>query len=102
MILLGMLLISFFANILYYFDLLFPFSEDFAYSYSILVTTLMILFVGFGYYNAFASNYSKSAISIRIFLFYALIFIEIGLLFLIAFGFASDWKYGRIVISPFN
>ncbi len=101
MILLGMLLISAFGNLFFYFDFIIRFSDTFATSMSWLVTALIILQIGFGYCNAFGSDYSKSGIAYRILLFFALICLEIAMLFIIVFGFVSNWKFGRVNISPF-
>jgi hypothetical protein len=101
MILLGMLLISAFGNLFFYFDLIIRFSDTFANIMSWLVTSLVILQIGFGYFNAFGSDYSKLGITYRILLFFALICLEIAILFFIVFGFVTNWKFGAVNISPF-
>jgi hypothetical protein len=102
MILLGMLLISFFGNIFFYLDLIVPFNETFSFVMSWFISLLIIFHVGYGYYNAFGSDYSKWVISYKIVLFYLLLFLEISLLFIIVFGFISDWKFGIVSLSPFG
>ena len=101
MILLGMLLISVFGNLFFYIDLIMPFGDVFSTVASWIVTFFIFVHIYFGYYNAFSLDYSKAGISLRIILFYVLLCIEIGLLFLLLWGFLSDWKFGRIHISLF-
>jgi hypothetical protein len=101
MILLGMLLISLLGILFFYLDLLMPFSSTFADAMSYLITVLVVVQIGYGYYNAFANDYSKWGISYRILLFYALLGLEIIILFMIVFGFITDWRFGTVNISPF-
>lgn len=101
MILLGMLLISLLGILFFYLDLLIPFSVTFADVMSYLITVLVTLHIGYGYFNAFGKDYSRWGISYRILLFYLLLVLEIMLLFMIVFGFITDWRFGRIRISPF-
>ncbi len=101
MILLGMLLISALGNLFFYFDLVVPFSDGFAAGMSYLVTVLVVLQIGYGYYNAFEGDYSKWGIAYRVVLFYALLCLEILVLFMIVFGFVTDWKFGTVNVSPF-
>ncbi len=101
MILLGMLLLSAFGNLFFYLDLAVPFSNAFANGASIFVTALIILHIGYGYVNAFGADYSKPEIAYRIVLFFMLMCLEIAILFLILFGFVSNWKFGTITVSPF-
>lgn len=102
MILLGMLLISLFGNLFFYIDLILPFNETFSFIMSWLVAILIIIFVAFGFYNAFSADYSKGKITFKILLFYALICLEIFILFLLAFGIISNWKFGTVHLSPFG
>lgn len=101
MVLLGMLLISTAGNLFFYLDLIFPFSNTFADVMSIIVTILVLFHIGYGYYNAFASDYTKGQIALRLFLMFALLFIEILLLFFLVFGILSDWQFGKVEVSPF-
>jgi Protein of unknown function (DUF3667) len=101
MVLLGMLLISAFGNLFFYFDLIFPFSHAFASTMSYLITLLVVIQVGFGYINAFHQDYTRWGIAFRIALFYALTVLEIMTLFFIAFGVVTNWKFGSVNISPF-
>lgn len=101
MVLLGMLLISAFGNLFFYFDLIFPFSHAFASTMSYLVTILVVVQIGYGYINAFYQDYTRWGIAVRIALFYALLVLEIVVLFLIAFGVVSNWKFGYVNVSPF-
>jgi hypothetical protein len=102
MILLGMLLISAFGNLFFFLDLIIPFSDKFATVISWIVTVLVIFHIIYGYYNAFGPDYSKSGIASRIFLFFALFCSELMILFLVVWGFISNWKFGSIHVSPFG
>ena len=102
MILLGMLIISLFGNLFFYLNLIVPFSPSFASVMSILVTSLMIIFTAYGYFNAFKNDYSKSEIAVKIVLFFILLSVEILILFLILFGLFSNWKFGSVSLSPFG
>jgi hypothetical protein len=102
MILLGMLLLSALGNLFFYFDLIIPFNNIFSSVMSNLVTVLVILHIGYGYFNAFAAGYSRSGITYRIVLFYTLLGLEIWILFLIVFGVITNWKFGTITLSPFS
>lgn len=102
MVLLGILLLSILGNLLFYFDLVMPFSDTMANGISLFITILTFLYIAYGYLNAFGKDYSKPGITYRIALFFLLLFTEIVLLFLILFGFVSDWKFGKFVISPFG
>ena len=102
MILLGMLLITALGNLFFYADLIIPFSNTFAAAMSWIIVILIMLHVGFGYYNAFGTDYSKIGIIYRIALFYILILLQIMILFLIVFGFITNWKFGTISVSPFS
>ncbi|MCF6132505.1 DUF3667 domain-containing protein [Flavobacterium wongokense] len=99
MILLGILLLGTFAN------LYFPINNFLNWSgmaASMVVTVIINAYVIYGYINAFGSDYSKWGIAYRMVLFYALICLEIYILFVIAFGFVSNWKFGPVNIAPFG
>ena len=102
MILLGMLLITAFGNLFFYFDLIIPFGNTFSAVMSWLVPILIIFHIGYAYYNAFGIDYSKIGITYRIALFYTMICLEIVILFFIVFGFITNWKFGTVDISPFS
>ncbi len=102
MILLGMLLISAFGNLFFFLDLIIPFSDKFATAIGWIVTLLIIFQIIYGYYNAFGLDYSKSGIASRILLFFALFCSELMILFLVVWGFISNWKFGYINVSPFG
>ncbi len=101
MVLLGMILISAIAHTLYYINLL---RVDYVADVINFVTPfLVIIHIGYGYYNAFNAEYSKLGISYRVALFYGLFAIEIMLLVYLVIGIVTNWKYGTTVtISPFN
>lgn len=102
MILLGILLLSTLGNAFFYLDLLIEFSNTFADFISIIITTLIFLYIGYGYFNAFGDDYSKLGFAYRILLFFALIFFEMMILLFIAVGFITNWEFGEITISPFS
>jgi uncharacterized membrane protein (GlpM family) len=102
MILLGMLLITLFGNLFFYFELLIPFNSTFNSIMSWFVTTFIIFHSAYGFVNAFGADYSKLGIACRIILFYGLLFLEITILFLIVLGFITHWKFGTVNITPFN
>jgi hypothetical protein len=98
MILLGVLLLSTFSNILFWFKLV----HQIGMVISILITALIIIYIGFGYCNAFGSEYSKLGIAYRIVLFYALLCLEILLLTFIIVGIFTHWEFGEFQITPFG
>lgn len=102
MILLGILLISAFGNLFFYLDIVVPFSNTFANVMNWLVIVLIIFYIGYGYYSTFKMHYSKIGTLYRILVFYVLLCLEILILFLIVFGFITDWKFGTISLSPFS
>lgn len=99
MILLGILLISTIGNFIFLLNIPLQFSWMFL---SWLVAACILFYLGFAYFNAFSTEYSKWGISYRIVLFFALICLEMFILFLILFGFFSNWKFGEVSLSPFN
>lgn len=102
MILLGILLLSTLGNVIFYLDLLIEFTNTFADVISITITSLIFLYIGYGYYNAFGDDYSKSGFTYKILLFLALIFIEMMILLFITVGFITNWEFGEITLSPFS
>ena len=98
MILLGVLLISTLSNILFWFKPI----QYIGLVISLLIIALILLFICFGYFNAFGEEYSKLGIAYRIVLFFALIGIEILILTSILVGFVTNWKFGKIQITPFG
>lgn len=101
MILLGMLLISLFGNLFFYFDLIVTFNDTFASLMSKLIIFLILLQIVLGYYNAFGNDYSKLGITYRIVLFFSLMCLQMLILFLIIFGFVSNWKFGKLHLNLF-
>jgi hypothetical protein len=99
MILLGMLLTSLFGNLVFYLELIRPFPAGFAKFLQWMFPIIIPLQIGYGYFNAFRSDYSKFGIAYRIVLFYALLFLEIVFLFLLVFGIVSHWKFGLVDLS---
>lgn len=102
MILLGILLLSTIANALFYVDLILPFSDALANTITFTTIGLTLIYIGYGYVNAFSDVYSKWGITWRIVLFFALIFLEIILLFYIIIGFITNWTNETITITPFG
>ncbi len=98
MILLGILLISTFSNILFWFKPL----HQIGLVISLLITALIFFYICFGYFNAFSTDYSKFEITSRIVLFFVLITVELLFLTWLLVGFATNWKFGEIQITPFG
>lgn len=98
MILLGVLLLSTFSNILFWFKLL----HQIGMVISILTIALIIMYIGYGYFNAFNTDYSRLGIAYRIVLFFALICLEILILTWIIVGFFTNWEFGEFQITPFG
>lgn len=98
MILLGILLLSTLGNIYFPLNNYLNFSGTIA---SIVIIIIIISYVIYAYCNAFGNDYSKLGMTYRIVLFFVFLYLEIVLLFLILFGLASDWKFGKVTIAPF-
>jgi hypothetical protein len=101
MLLLGILIFSTLGNILFYFDLIVEYNDFFANTISFSIITIILLYIGYGYFNAFSTDYTRIGIAYRIFLFFALIVLEMLILLYILVGFATKWKFGAVTISPF-
>lgn len=99
MILLGILLLSTLANLYFYLNNLLGLSGQIA---SYVVIAILIAYVVFAYFNAFGNLYSRPGVMWRMMAFFLLLALDIYLLFLIVFGFVSDWKFGTVTISPFS
>ena len=99
MVLLGVLLVSIFGHILLYINLITQFSNT---SVSLVIAALINLYIGYGYFNAFGTDYSKWEIAYRIVLFFVLICLEILILLFILIGFVTDWKFGEVTLAPFG
>ncbi|RZJ33209.1 MAG: DUF3667 domain-containing protein [Flavobacterium sp.] len=99
MILLGILLINTFANVVFLVNQLFLVSYMLL---SVLTGALVVFYIGYGYYNAFGTDYSKLGISYRLVLFFAFICLELLALLLVLIGIVTDWKFGQITIAPFG
>ncbi len=98
MILLGVLLLTTFSNILFWFKLI----HQIGMVISLLTTALIILYIGYGYFNAFSTDYSRIGIAYRIVLFFVLLCLEILILIWILVGFSTNWEFGEIQITPFG
>lgn len=99
MILLGILLVSMIGNFIFTLNRLVHFSYMVL---SILVAIAINIYVIYGYYNAFARDYTKLGMAYRMLLFYVLICIEIMLVGLVLIGIVTDWKFGLVNIAPFG
>ena len=97
MILLGILLISLFGHIIFYFNLIIE-GDILSSIIDFGTPALAIIYIVYGYYNAFSTDYSKLGIAFRVLLFFGLLFLEIYILFLIIFGFLTDWKFGDLTL----
>lgn len=99
MILLGVLLISVLAHLYFPINYMLNLSSD-AASYVVIAITLV--YISFGYYNAFCNLYSKFALLLRVLLLFVLLFAEIFLLFMLSYGYVTHWKFGEIHVTPFG
>ncbi|HLO52849.1 MAG TPA: DUF3667 domain-containing protein [Saprospiraceae bacterium] len=99
MILLGILLLSTLGNIYFPLNNFLNFSGTIA---SLVITVILIIYISYGYFNAFSGDYSIWGITYRIILFFALLCLEVGVLFFLVFGYVSDWKFGEVSITPFG
>lgn len=99
MLLLGMLLISTFGHILFFINLIVQINFTFL---SFLIVACTLLYIAYGYYNAFGNDYSKFGIAFRIILFFGFIFLEIMILLYLLVGFVTNWEFGEVTISPFG
>lgn len=102
MVLLGMLLMSFLGNLFFYLELIAPFNSTFSAIMSWSITTAIVFHIGYGYFNAFRIDYTKFGIAYRILLLYAMMCLEIYILFLIVFGVITNWKFGTVHLTPFS
>lgn len=102
MILLGILLLSTFAIILFYLDLFIDISSTVDNFLKYTIVLLIFLYTIYGYFNAFGNDYSKLGFAYRIILFYAFICIELIILLFITIGFVTNWEFGDIQLTPFN
>lgn len=100
MILLGMLLLSLLGHILFYLRLIID-SNALGVTINYLTISLIFFLIGYGYYNAFGSDYSKWKMTYKILLFFIMLSIEICILIFILIGIVTDWKMGTVRISPF-
>jgi hypothetical protein len=67
-----------------------------------VVTAVLMAYVAFAYVNAFSGDYTKLGIAYRVLLYFTFVFLEVIILFFIAYGFVSNWKFGTISVSPFG
>lgn len=101
MILLGMLLLSTIGNMLFYLYLLTK-SQMIATIINFGTPVLVLCYIAYGYYNAFASDYSRWGITYRILLFFLLMILQACILLLAFIGIATHWEFGAITFSPFG
>ncbi|MGJ8592808.1 MAG: DUF3667 domain-containing protein [Aquaticitalea sp.] len=101
MMLLGILLISAAGNLLFYFDLLMN-SNFVANILDYGTPTVAILYIGYGYCNAFADDYSRWGMLYRIPLFFLLLVLQAYIILFFVIGFITDWRFGTVTVSPFG
>jgi len=99
MILLGLLLIATLSNLYFPINNFLNLNGTIA---SMVVTLILLVYVCYGYINAFGSDYAVWGMAWRLVLFFGLICAELYLLFLLIFGFVSDWKFGTVSLTPFS
>ncbi len=90
-LLLGTLILTVFFILIYYLEFagLPPIVIDQGY---VFISLLFILYIIFGYYNAFRRDYSLFGFSLRMLLFIILCNIEFVLFLILVFGMATGWK----------
>lgn len=101
MILLGISLLYGLGMGIFVFDLFIDFNNTFKFVLGNVLAVLIFTYVCYGYVNAFGANYTKLGISYRVLLFFILLFIEITLIFLVVFGYVTQWEFGEVSLSPF-
>ncbi|HEX8561877.1 MAG TPA: DUF3667 domain-containing protein [Flavobacterium sp.] len=101
MVLLGMLLISAFGHLFFYFDLIIEFNETFADIVNLAIPSLIVFQIGHGYWNAFREDYTTIGISYRIGLFFAMLALQALILLFLMIGYVSDWKFGAVHFNPY-
>jgi hypothetical protein len=100
MVLLGILLLSTLGNILLQVNMSMRLD---VMPLSLIITAMIVFYVGHGYFNAFSDAYSKPGIAYRIVLFFALFCLETALLIYLLIGYVTDWQYDTTVkIAPFG
>ncbi len=102
MILLGIILLSTLGNVLFYFDLLFEFNDFVANTISISIMMLIFFYIVHGYSNGFGLDYSNRQTAYRIILFFVLLFLEMLIILHLLIGFATNWQFGEVTITPFG
>ena len=101
MVLLGILLLSAFGNILFYLNLIIP-GDALATVINFATPSLVILYIVYGYFNAFGADYSRLGMTYRILLFFVLTSLEVFILLYVLIGFVTHWKFGEITLRPFG
>lgn len=103
MVLLGILLITATSNFIWLINVFLPFPEILANIYGWTIPLLVVLYIVYGYVNAFGSDYSKFGVSHRMVLFFLLFCVEIVLMFYVIVGLITNWKYGTQITltNPF-
>ena len=99
MILLGILLLSTMGNIYFYLNNMLNLNSTIA---TWVIIGIVVMYIGFGYFNAFSSDYSKLGIVYRIVLFFALISLEMLLMLYLLVGYVTNWNFGPVTITPFG
>ncbi len=100
MILLGILLISTVGNFIFYANSITHISDTVM---SWIITAIINIYVGYGFYNAFSKDYSKFGIASRIFLFFALIAMEAFIILYVLVGYVTYWKFNvPVTVAPFG
>lgn len=101
MLLLGILLLSALGNLLFYLTLI-PHTDFLAATINFGTPTLIVLYIAYGYYNAFGGDYSRFEAIFRILLFFVLLLLEMLILLYLLIGYATHWEFGRVTFSPFG
>ena len=81
--------------------MLVEFNDFYSSGITIVLISQIILYVAYGYFDAFSSAYTNLEFLGRILLFFGLVALEMIVLIVILVGFVTDWQYGTITITPF-
>ena len=98
MVFLVILFFTAISQLLYFFELTnnFNFISDFG---NIATPITILVYIIFGYYQAFHSNYKILGMILRIIIFFSFCFLELIIFFLLIFGIITNWKFGALHLA---
>jgi len=101
MLLLGMLLLSACGHLLFYLTL-FTDSDVVSNIIDFGTPAMVVVYIGYGYFNAFSADYNRLGMLYRVLLLFVLLCMQVYILLLILIGFITDWEFGTVTFSPFG